>query len=292
LSEAESPPPDAVADLITFQAPPLNEVVLSVQFDDPVVDDAFALAEFWPAVRSDFPRLERHLPIAPAREDFGVPPSPQEGLPFEVLTEHLAQRYWFVSDDGTRLVQMQPDRFILNWRQTNPGDTYPRYRELRSEFRRLYEVFLSLLGPDRSQQAVAALCEVSYINHIEAQSPEHTEYHVNLGRIIRLVRPITDDVAGDPEDAQFHQRYRLADPSGSEQPIGRLYVSVLPAYRKADSTPIYAMTLLARGRPETGSLSGAVGFFDFGRGLLVREFASITTEAMHRKWRMERDDRP
>jgi uncharacterized protein (TIGR04255 family) len=282
------PDDDAVADLITFQAPPVNEVVLSVQFDGPVVDDAFALAEFWPAIRPEFPKFEKHPPIGPAREDFDVPPAPQS-IEFQMMTGAPGQRYWFLSAEETRLVQLQADRFVLNWRQVNTSETYPRYRELRSDFQRLFDGFMAALGSERQAQAAPALCELTYVNHIAARAEDRPNQHRHLGTILNTVRPDFRSVVGVPEDMQFAERFRLAGPSASpsDAPIGRMYVTAVPAYRQIDAAPIYVVTLLARGRPAGGSIADVLQFFDNSRNLIVREFANMTTDEMHREWQME-----
>jgi len=156
---------------VSFASPPVNEVYLGVQFPGPVADEATTLADFWPRVREDYPTLERQAPIAPAVEDFSVPPAPPT-VPFQVEVSHqpFPQRYWFVSLDGNELIQVQPDRFMLNWRQVQESDEYPRYQTLRPEFERRYETFLEALPEESRTAAVPEWCEVTYINHIWSEA--------------------------------------------------------------------------------------------------------------------------
>src|SRR4051812_34284793 len=100
-------------DLVTFERPPVNEVVLSVQFATEVVDEVGMLANFWPQVREAFPLHEKQPPLPPMTEEFGLPSG--DGPQFQFLQGPMAPRYWFVSSDKTSLIQVQADRFTLNW---------------------------------------------------------------------------------------------------------------------------------------------------------------------------------
>ena len=67
------------------------------------------------------------------QEDFGPPQPPR----LEFMTEAPPVRFWFLTDDTSRLVQVQPDRFTANWRKVEPETPYPRYRQLREQFAEL-----------------------------------------------------------------------------------------------------------------------------------------------------------
>lgn len=272
---------------VSFASPPVNEVYLGVQFPGPVADEATTLADFWPRVREDYPTLERQAPIAPAVEDFSVPPAPPT-VPFQVEVSHqpFPQRYWFVSLDGNELIQVQPDRFMLNWRQVQESDEYPRYQTLRPEFERRYETFLEALPEESRTAAVPEWCEVTYINHIEARGDE-PDRHMPLHRVLRMLDEPPEGALPPPEDTQLQARHRLLSESSGE-PIGRLYVSATPGFRATDRVPIYLIQLLARGRPEGEGLPAILAFFDWGRDLIVRGFHDMTTDHMHERWGLER----
>ncbi len=52
---------------------------------------------------------------------------------------------WFLNGNGTRLVQIQRDRFAFNWRKTDADEKYPRYNQVRSGFSQNLEVFTQFL---------------------------------------------------------------------------------------------------------------------------------------------------
>jgi uncharacterized protein (TIGR04255 family) len=266
-------------ELVTFDRPPLDEVVMGVQFDREVSDDAFALADYWPKIRESFPKLEKQPPLPKAVEDFT--PTPSVGGPqIELLTSPPSPRYWFISDDETRLVQVQSDRLLFNWRKREQGQEYPRYRQLRDEFNQQLEIFMSCLREDVRNQLGPVWCEVSYINHFEAV-PESGHGHRPLSDFLRLVVPVDLRHLPKPEDTQLQQRYVLRQDDGV--PVGRFYLSSTPAYRASDTTPVHVVTLLVRLKeePSTHDITSALGR---GHEVLVESFEDMTTPAAHELW--------
>jgi hypothetical protein len=62
-------------------------------------------------------------------------------------------RFWFLAEPPTRLIQVQRDHFIINWRKVRGDEIYPRYQsEMRPRFEREWNEFKDLrmriiLGP-------------------------------------------------------------------------------------------------------------------------------------------------
>jgi uncharacterized protein (TIGR04255 family) len=274
----ESTAAESIQDLVHFAAPPVNEVVLSVQFGGQVIDEPRTLSEFWERIKAEFPGLQTQPPLPPVHEDFG-PPTPG-GPSIEILSNQLTSRYWFLSADEALLIQVQADRFSLNWRQRGAQE-YPHYRTLRPTFEKHFRTFLECWMPGAAETVRPTWCEVTYINHVEAEgTTPHS--HGALSRILRTLNPDPTAEALPPvEDTQLQQRFRI----GSQQdPSGRLYLIAVPAFRVSDSRPIYAITLTARGKPNPASTDGILPFFDRGREIIVRGFTEATTPEMHELW--------
>jgi hypothetical protein len=156
-------------------------VSLAVQFEGASLDEFDMLAKYWPAIRDDFPHHDKQPPLPPIREEFARPPG--QGLRFDLLTTPPVPRYWFMSADRTLLVQVQSDRYALNWRQTSDSDEYPRYRQLRPEFVRRFTTFLDFVPT-----AKPTWCELTYINHVPAAAAPAGP-HGPLARILRVLNP-------------------------------------------------------------------------------------------------------
>lgn len=268
---------------VNFDRPPVNEVVIGVQFKSPVLDDVTVLAEFWPRVREDFPDHAKQPPIPPASEDFGGSvPAPS----FEVQFggEGPPPRYWLLSESGTELIQLQQDRFLVNWRRLLPTDEYPRYRHLRDRFQREYGLLRDVLGEARWQIVEVDLCEISYINHIPG---ELDGSRVQLSDVLRAVQPFSateQSVLPELEDSNLQARFVLRGWDGRSAPMGRMYLGAGHAVRGDRQEQIYALSLLVRGRPTGQSVDEVLEFFDRARMLIVKGFREITTERMHEFW--------
>jgi hypothetical protein len=271
---------DGKHDEVAFVNPPLNEVSFSIQFETDVVDEVVALSAFLPKVRDQFPGLEKHPPVPPATETFEMAPS--MGPQLQLMAAPPTSRYWFISDDSTKIIQVQADRLMFNWRKVRGDEVYPRYAHLLPEFVEIVGKFLeSLQGP----VSPVAWVELQYINPIQAVG-DTPGTHGQLARILRYLERDPERRYLPPvEDTQLQQRFRIEDGAGT--PIGRLYVIAVPALDPQTMQPVYLVTMLARGRPGEGDLpESAVGFFEQAHDLIVHGFREVTTDEMHKIWGM------
>lgn len=271
--EASGPREDAP---VNFQDPPVIEVALGVQFEGRVTDDARTLGLFWPRIRDEYPQLEHHPALPPQTEEFGQAPREPS---FEILSEPPATRYWFLSADGDRIVQLQPDRLLFNWRKTGPEAEYPRYEELRPQFERHLETLLALLGEEET--VTPTWCEVNYVNHITGAPGEP---RLGLDEILVLLDPPPAEVVPELEDQSLSQRYLIRD---GEQLVGRLHLSATPQVRLVDQAQLYAISLAARLQPSEPTIEGALAALNVGRDLIVHTFRDVTHPTMHERWGLE-----
>ena len=118
--------------LPSYGKPPVVEVAMSVQFRGlPRLNSAY-LGLLWDRYRKTYPKAEHHPPIAAVNEGFESPTASTPGIIVEPTFP--VPRCWFVNETGTRLIQVQQDRFILNWRKLDTEEKYPRYSEIRENF--------------------------------------------------------------------------------------------------------------------------------------------------------------
>lgn len=102
--------------LAPLSRPPIFEVACGVWFT-PIDDiDPVLLGVFWERLREDFPLRQVHDEIQ----------SPGPGFHIEVGNRRR-HRTWFMSENGEFVVQIQRDRFFLNWRSVGIEGRYPRF---------------------------------------------------------------------------------------------------------------------------------------------------------------------
>ena len=267
MSNAESRP----EHLPDFSNPPLNEVVLGVQFNPPKAYQQIYAGEVWGLFRSAYPRVEEHSPIAPAFETFGLP---TKSMQFGVITGASHDRFWFLRPDGDELIQFQHDRLLHNWRKiANQTNEYPRFESMITKFRgelgQLQEYF-NKLSP---QQLSINQCEISYINHIQFEADKSTRASDWL-RFVEFGN-------AEPEDFTVAFREVITDDAG--KPQGRLMCESQIGI-KPDGQRIIVMTLTARGAPKSPAIESALEFLAKGREIIVTRFAEHTTEEAHKRW--------
>ena len=200
------------------------------------------------------------------------------------------QRYWFTSADSRWLVQVQPDRFVLNWRKADEDDVYPRYKFVRARFEKLYRTFAAAAGEERIVANPPEWCATTYINNILAVGPGSPPSRLPLSRIVRLVNSPKSSVLPPIEGTALQQRYLLDPIADGQEPRGRLFINASPAIRAHDQMPAYSLELKVLSRPDAHSRAAVMRCFDQGRDLIVRSFKDITTPTMHKSWGLQEDD--
>lgn len=103
------------ATLEQLRNPPINEVVCGVIFDPIPALDPLVMGMYWAKRQEEYPNKALVPPLADGPV---IPMGATDLLPF---------RSWLISQDDATLLQIQPDRFYLNWRRREEG--YPRFSD-------------------------------------------------------------------------------------------------------------------------------------------------------------------
>jgi uncharacterized protein (TIGR04255 family) len=266
----QTPRPDHLPD---FGKPPLNEVVLGVQFSPPKGYQQVRAGEVWALFKSDYPEVQEHQALEPAFETFGLPHHGRIGGRLSFVTGATHDRFWFVRSSGDELIQFQQDRLLHNWRKVGERtNEYPRFERMAERFGtelRLLKRYFARLSP---QTLAINQCEVSYINHIEPDAGP-----LNLSAWLRGIA--FEGIEIDDVNIGFREVIHGDD----RQPIGRISYEVMTGIRP-DGKRIVILNLTARGAPSNPDIDSALRFIAKGRELIVTRFAQITTERAHKLW--------
>lgn len=270
----------------SYVRPPVGEVALGIYFSPPVTLRSVDTGLLWEKWRGRYPKAVDQPALPPVVPE-SFPASPQ------AVSIHFAgglsgSRVWFLSDTEDRLIQVQPDRLVLNWRKTADDQSYPRYDNLRPIFAQEAAEFLSFLKETGDTSPTIAQAEVTYVNPVPIAA---------LGErrdLARLVAPwsgrFSDSFLPPPEDANLGLRFLIPDPDSNE-PIGRLHIDGHSARRQnpggSAAEEVFVIQLFARGKPVGTGLDGALAFLDLGHDWVVRGFTSLTTSPMHELWERE-----
>ena len=263
-------------DLPDFANPPVDETVLSLQFGPIVQLGAPHFGLYWAKIRSEFPKVQVQPPLPSVTEQFelGSPAPPKFGVRFMAEPD---LRCWFLDVTGNRLLQVQRDRFIHNWRRLTGSETYPRYPSIRATMEAEWIRFCDFLASEQLGAPDVNQCEVTYVNHIE-----YDNGWKGYGELNRVIAPWSGTHSGaflpDPERANMEVHYLLPNN------LGRLHVAVEPVIRARDAREVLQLALTARGAPKSSSLEDIFRWLDLGREWIVKGFADFTEKDMHKIW--------
>lgn len=268
--------PDRNQTLPDFRDPPVNETALSIQFAPVPKFGAQYFGLYWAKIRHEYTRSQALPPLPSATEEFeaGSRVPPQFGIQ---LINEPELRCWFWDDTGNRLVQLQHDRLIYNWRQIRGDENYPRYPSIRDALKVEWLRFSDFLEGEHLEKPKVNQCEVIYVNHIE-----YGKGWNGYGELNRVVAPWSGDSSGTflpvPERVNMETHYLLPDR------LGRLHISMQPVIRGRDTQEVLQIMLTARGAPKSSSIDDIFDWLDLGREWVVKGFADFTTDSMHKIW--------
>lgn len=268
---------DRPEDLPEFADPPVVEVVLGVQFESIRQLRQSHFGRFWGAIGGDYPLTTDHPRLETPVLSLD-PESKGPSFQLEMLDSPPTHRSWFVSADDERLVQLQDDRLIHNWRHR--GGVYPRFEPLRDQFWNAVNALRSVLEESGIPRPQPRQVEVTYINWISGAQP--SEYLRPAGNASISV----EDVGPTPEFEHWIARYPVRA-AGST--AGHLSIESKPAARRNDEGAAGGYLLSLTYLAPTGVDATDEDVDEHlarGRDVIVKSFAAVTKEDMHleAKW--------
>ena len=260
---------------IKFQNPPVGEVAFSVSFQTPKPMSGAFIGIFWSQVRDKFPDLSEVSPIQAVIE------GPSQGamvtaIPLlQMVNIPPLRRAILKSQDGRHIIQLQQDRFILNWTR-GKSTTYPDFETAFSEFESQLALLKKTLRAEGFGEADDNQYELLYVNLI---GPENGLALVGEGGLL-----------ADHTRHSKGERF-LPDPSGfnwtSTYPLpnefGRLHITAQAVLVPPDSKRHVRLDLVARGFPPTGGEASRRQWFQLAHEWIVEGFTDSTPAILHKE---------
>lgn len=253
-----------------FESPPVDEVVMGVQFGSVMNFNTLMYSEVFELFREQYPQAVEQPLLAPTFETFGGK-SRGQGIQINFGPERA--RYWFISQDQSHLIQFQPDRLLINWRKRSTGDEYPRFENILETFEHHFNTLNNWYTNKFKSPLQINQTEISYINLITVE--EYSE----LSEWINLFTPSKLNIEGIK--ATFNEVLKDNDSKGFARIYHELHAAVSPdASKKA-----FRLTLTVKGSPKSPQLESSCEFLKMGREKIVLRFDEITTEQAHTVWK-------
>lgn len=266
------PRPDHLAD---YAIPPLNEVVLGVQFSQLVEYDFRFLYSLHERFCNEYPAVAHQPVLAPQFETFGGMGATL-GPQIEFGPPPLNSRTWFISSSNDHLLQVQPDRFMLNWRATDfPNDSqYPHFEQILESFFRNLSIFSDTASIKLGSRLQISQAEVSYINLISVNS---------FDEIGEWLRGWSDIPKSNLESLTVGQAEIINSPES--RPIARLHQQLQTVlWGEWGTNRGLHLNLTFRGKPLSTDIDALKNFLLLGRERIVSRFTELTTDTAHQSW--------
>jgi uncharacterized protein (TIGR04255 family) len=253
-----------------FQSPPLDEVVVGVQFSAPLEYSILHARDVWALFESDFPIVTEQPRLEPQFEIFGG--NPQPSFQFNFGPPPTRGRLWFSSEDNSHLFQFQEDRLLLNWRRQAQGSTYPRHEKLIQ----IFSDYMSKLDDLFKMKYATGLkinqAEVTYLNTMPLSD------FSEAGDWIKLF--------GSPELKIELLNATLTEivENAEGKPIARVSYDIQPVWEPVTGQKAIRLSLTCRGKPDDESTASALSFIATAREKIVRRFCDLTTDKAHKIW--------
>lgn len=260
-----------------FEKPPISEVAISVEFSPLEKWTESYGGLYWGHIKADYPRTETKPPLPSQTESPDItfvdqPIRLSFGEPFQ-------QRFWFLNDVGDRLVQVQHNRFVSNWRKVKGDEVYPRYdAELRPRFRTEWQRFKDFVTSESLGVIDVTQCELTYVNDF-TQGQEWERFAESMALFAHWVNK--GSVGFLPQLETFNMNGSFQISNGN----GRLHFASRHLLRQIDRKQVVQLRLTARGKPDTGEDSSILEWFDLAREWIVRGFADLTSDSAHALWK-------
>jgi uncharacterized protein (TIGR04255 family) len=226
----------------------------------------------WQRFQPEYPFCDDVVPIPPRVEVFknqdvesqlklsSIPPLP---------------RAWFINQNGTRIIQIQRDRFVHNWRKTETDSEYPRYDRLIKDFQKHLAEFDDFLTEAELGQVQPIQYELTYVNQIpQGQAWLTLE---DIGKIFPDVswKAGSSRFLSHPQSISWVAVFDLPDE------LGRLHASVKLGVLNEKPTLLFDLTV--RGLGNYTSRDTLQNWFDEAHKWIVCAFADLTDKEMQTK---------
>ncbi len=252
-----------------FTKPPLDEVVLGVQFAPVPTYTSVNSRDVWELFRTEFPDVEEHPLLQQQFETFGGS-NLQPVFQFQVGSP-VGNRLWFISKQKNHLLQFQSDRFLANWRKSPNPNPYPRFESISEAFERNLNTLVLHFSSTFDHSLEVNQAEISYVNLIPVED------FSSVGEWFTIWTGQISSIEG--LNTSFNEV--VMDERG--KPYARLFHSIQSVY-SLDGKRAFNLSLTFRGRPLGHDVGSAMKFFAAGREAIVMKFKQMTTASAHQHW--------
>jgi uncharacterized protein (TIGR04255 family) len=259
---------DTLQKKLDFARPPVDEVVLSVQFERLNALLAPHLGEIWQEFKKDgFVHIKEQPPVVPTVEQF---PNPPKRAQLHISNTDLA-RIWFIHEDDNRLIQVQRDRFTFNWRKTESAPEYPGFSSIFEGFKGFYNRFKQVLEKQEIGSITPSQYELTYIDQLLRGDGWDTLD--DIGKIYNLFvdSQQSDSFWSNAESMILRTSFPVPDLHG------RLHLAIRSRVKMPEQRQTLQTDFTMRGFPGNTEHDAMIAWFKVARDRIREKFTSMFT---------------
>jgi hypothetical protein len=262
--------------LAFYDEPPVTQVGYGVVFAplEGLLSPHIGL--LWELFQPEYPYCDDFAPIDPDIELFDGQNDIEPQLEVSDIPE--LPRVLFMNQDETRIIQIQRNGFVYNWKKAGINNEYPRYDSLFAEFQKNLVDFDNFLNEFELGQIQPLQYELTYINEI-AQGEAWLTLE-DIGKIFPDIswQKNTLRFLTNPQKIAWDAVFELPDK------IGRLYTSIKSIKIEEESTLFFEITV--RGIGNYGSPEVLQDWFAIAHEWIVSAFTDLTdNETQTKIWK-------
>lgn len=259
-----------------FDKPPVIETVIGAQFEPIALTNALA-GWYWKSVlESEWNSANQVPSINDVFEKFGAEREYRSTHQLRVSSHPTHDRLQISRNDNERLIQVQPSRFVYNWKKA-ADSLYPTYKILLPEFEQRFSEFVEFVVMNGLGDIKLNQWEITYVNHIRKGT-----LWQSVSDWTKLI-PALEQLLSSPRADGFASL--LQEEIGQQN--GRLHTEIKLGKSKTSEDELLLLQFTARG-PITDNVDLRVGC-DLGHSEIVKAFDRMTSEYAHKHWKKRND---
>jgi len=250
---------------ILFRNTPLNETILGLQFNDTIFGPVMSsnmLFEIISVLKSEYDRISEHPPLPSIIES-------RDKDRREMILKDFVSRKHFLHHQKHKLIQMQPDRLLFNWRKMDDHSVYPKYDTLFADFYHIIQLISEKSKVNLLEKVNQY--EFTYIDHVYIDSFGLENYDVSE---VFSIFPYGKAVKN------FTINYAIPEDNIG----GVLDVSIRTAKHKQNNRKLFVIENTCRGFSSGKTIST---WFDEAHTILQENFLRIITDKSKEIWGYE-----
>ncbi len=262
----------------TYTNPPIVELIIGVQFSPLTKFTTGHFGLFWKQLGDEWTNVTDAIPLEDQFELFDDPNKAfSTGLRLKLERASLPGRFMIEHRQKDRLIQIQPSRFLFNWRRN--ADFYPSYKQLIVEFEAMFERFRLFIEAEKLGRLLPNQWELTYIDAFP--KGKHWQTQEDWQKVL----PGLFGNLFSTNDTNLKLEQRAATWSYEIPPKqGRLHISANQGRVNGSDQDVLLLQMTARGPIPKDSANGLRGGLDLGHNTAVTTFLKVVNPEIQKEW--------